>query len=138
MPIKFYAYLLVASIIASIGWYIKSSLDEREQLLVEVAQKEMANQQLRVIHSSYIEKVNKAGQRLADDLNREQEAHVELQEKYHDAQSTVSELRYKLNKHNLEYLAEKKPGLVVNILNSGTARVFKQLREETRHSSGNN
>ncbi len=132
MPIKFYLYMIGLSAVLGILWYINSVFDERDELLGSIAVKDQVIEQQVAYHGKYVNKVDESQKLLKVDLQREQTAHEKLQENYSEARTVIDDLRYKLNKHNLEYLAEKKPVLIGNVINRGTARMFKQLREATR------
>ena len=57
----------------------------------------------------------------------DQEKLNELADQYAQSQSEVDELEVKLSRHDFDYLSLKKPGLMENIINRGTADVGQTL-----------
>lgn len=56
---------------------------------------------------------------------------VELQQDLASSESARRSLEEKFLKHDLEYLARNKPGLIENRINSATVDVFRQIEQET-------
>lgn len=77
-----------------------------------------------------------ANDSLVDSIaRRERELAIQAQnlEKLNTRLNTIrkesTEMAELLSRHDLKYLAAKKPGLIENRVNRGTARVFDQLKE---------
>lgn len=56
---------------------------------------------------------------------------VELQQDLADSEAGRRALEEKFLKHDLEYLARNKPGLIENRINAATLDVFRQIEQET-------
>lgn len=56
---------------------------------------------------------------------------VELQQDLADSEASRRSLEEKFLKHDLEYLARNKPGLIEQRINAATIDVFRQIEQET-------
>jgi uncharacterized protein YhbP (UPF0306 family) len=56
---------------------------------------------------------------------------VELQQDLADSESSRRALEEKFLKHDLEYLARNRPGLIEQRINAATLDVFRQIEQET-------
>lgn len=63
--------------------------------------------------------------------DRQAQALLDLTERQHTAGEHLRELKDVLSKHDLKGLASKKPKLVENAVNSGTARTLRLLEQST-------
>jgi len=67
-------------------------------------------------------------------LSKYKEKTQTLGRKYDEAKTNVTRLEKTLSKHDLEYLAKKKPVLVEHRINSATSRLFKDIETFTSRS----
>jgi len=64
-------------------------------------------------------------------LERQTTLNAELDKALREAEVYVNSIRSKLIRHDLETLAEQKPGLIEKRINDGTAKVFNDLERIT-------
>ena len=65
-------------------------------------------------------------------LERQSALNAELDKALKEAEVYVNSIRSKLIRHDLETLAEQKPGLIEKRINDGTKKVFDDLKRITR------
>ena len=80
---------------------------------------------------STIEQQNENLQQTIDNQQRMVEQIERLSDENQQAQIEVENIRKKFAKHNLNVLSMKKPGLIENIINKGTAKVGEELEQIT-------
>lgn len=69
--------------------------------------------------------------RLEETRKEDQRKMLELTVRNRDAEREVKDLRDKFRRHDLDNLSLKKPGLIENIINRGTEKVFRDLEDLT-------
>lgn len=69
--------------------------------------------------------------RMADEQERNLRFITELEEAFNDSEIKVNELRQLFNDHDLETLAEEKPGLIEKRINDGSQKSINDLRGST-------
>lgn len=110
--IKIGAFVVLASAIAGAYWYFKWSQDEMAQLRENNLTLELAVKESEATVKALRDSMQEAVAR----FNATNQA-------FQSARKDTVRLRDKLGKHELGALAERKPGLVQNIVNKGTADV---------------
>lgn len=91
----------------------------------QLAEKEVALSALDAEYEAYRAKVG-------DNIARANETIARLQQRSIEHRREYDALAEKFEKHDLAFLAERKPGLVAGVINRGTARVFGVLESQTR------
>ena len=99
-------------------WYFTWSQDNMIEQAKAIAAQEIAINTLTVTLNS-----------VKNDIKKQYEANSALSRKQNELIKESNELSRILSKHDLEHLANSKPGLVMKIINNGTAKVFKQLED---------
>lgn len=140
--------LIVVAVASAYHFYTVNSLNsEVKQAQEQIILVEAENTELRVENRAFSEQVNIISQtnenniaKFQNELLRkaaEVEAHAEnsllLQEKYNKSVKQSNKLRETLSKHDLEYLASMKPGLIESRINKATKSVFGSLEEATKN-----
>ncbi len=74
---------------------------------------------------------NETLNKFKESLERQSALNVELDKALKDAEVYVNSIRSKLIRHDLETLAEQKPGLIEKRINDGTKKVFDDLERIT-------
>ncbi len=74
---------------------------------------------------------NKSILRLEETRKEDQRKMLVLTVRNRDAAREVKDLRDKFRRHDLDNLSLKKPGLIENIINKGTEKVFRDLEDLT-------
>lgn len=138
--------LIVIGIASAYHFYTVNSLNsEVKQAQEQIIIVEAENTELRVENRAFSEQVNIISQTNENNIAKFKaeserkdavievymEKSVALQEKYTVSVEKSNELRETLAKHDLEYLASMKPGLIESRINKGTASVFNAFKEVT-------
>lgn len=108
-------------------WYFTSSQNEIATLNQNIATLRSDNARL----TGKIEEQNETIVRLEDTRAQDQETILELSQEFNKARDEVSQLRETFAKHDLNRLSLRKPGLIENIINRGTAAEGKEFTEMT-------
>ena len=116
MPIKFYIYgaigIFLLTAVGGTYLYVKHLQSENAILIENNAKLEQSVN----IQKDTITSLEQDSQKIRKQSNI-------VNKKFSDARNENSVLRNKLGKHDLAYLAEKKPGLIKKIVNKGTKNV---------------
>jgi hypothetical protein len=99
-------------------------VDERDQLMASHALAEAAHATTKASFNSYRTEATRR-------LNEVEAALGRLDQAYKAAKEQTDETSKTLSAHDFGYLAKSKPGLVGNIINRGTARMFDELEKAT-------
>lgn len=122
--IKLYAMLIVLVILAGVGYggysYYKDSQERIAVLRANNAKLEQA-----------VETSQQSLALLKQEMIRFQELNTQLQNDLKKAEAYGDELRDKLRKHNLTELAKKKPKLLEGKMNGATAKLWRDLEQDT-------
>ena len=108
--IKIAMYLLLAAAIAAAYWYYTWSQKEIQVLRANAVTMKLA-----------IKLNEEAIESMKADVLKSRKIADSTGEKFKKARAANKELRKKLAKHNLGFLAKSKPGIVQRIINKGTA-----------------
>lgn len=130
--------LLLALVIGSTTLYIKHLHGEVAELNASLGAEQAANEVLSAELKSakdVFKWYQGATSKLLKDAGAE---NGKLSKEYQAARDKVDELADVLAKHDLKYLAEKKPGLVSKSINAGTERVFRDIEKTTRDFADRN
>ena len=80
---------------------------------------------------SFFRVQNKQIETLLVDQEQSNKRINDLQSLNREAETKVTELRKTFDEHNLNNLSLAKPGLIENIINKGTKKVYDNIRELT-------
>lgn len=94
------------------------------QLAMQVNTLEQANQDVVTAYKEFAAETAVMLERYETELSG-------LAEKYQQARDDSNKLREVLAKHDLEYLASQKPGLIESRINAATKRVFSDIKDAT-------
>lgn len=136
--LKNWKFIGIAAGVILLLLFIWAAYAHYQGLLLKVDQLTIENAQVRM--STEIQATHLAQQKTA--LDQWKKAQDELVKNYHslsivayDARRETSRLNDLFTKHNFSALATKKPGLIENRINSGTASLFKLFECETGNRS---
>jgi len=122
--IKIYVMVIVLGILASVGyagvWYYQDTQARIATLRENNAKLEVA-----------IETSEASLQTLQQDMAKFQELNNQLQTQLQKAEQYGDELQSKLRRHDLTALALKKPGLLEGKMNGATAKLWRDLEQDT-------
>lgn len=104
-------------------WYYKDSQNTIRILNENVATLVANEDRLR----DEIEEQNESILRLDNQRKIDQVKINRLGKEYGKSRAKVNDLRKKLSKHDIGYLAQEKPGLIENIVNKGTKKLGEEL-----------
>lgn len=124
---KGYAAAALLALVAVGGLYVKSTLDERDQLIADLATE-------RSLH----EGTKQALEVMVSTIERQEKANRELRADYQTARRERDETLRILQDHDLTKLAAAKPGLMSRRFTAGTKRLFAGMVDdsETFYSGG--
>lgn len=106
---KIAGFLAIVAIVAGCIWYYKWSQEEMQVLRANVIKIELA-----------LEQSERALDQMRTDVVAVQVAHKTVSNKFKRSRQENSKLKELLGKHDLGFLAQKKPGLIGNRANKGT------------------
>lgn len=122
--IKIYLMVIVLGIVASVGygavWYYNDTQERIATLQENNAKLEVAIQTSEASLES-----------LQQDMAKFAELNNQLQNQLQKAEEYGDELQAKLRRHNLTALAIKKPGLLEGKMNDATAKLWRDLEQDT-------
>ena len=139
--------LIMASASAYHFYSVNALNSEVKQAQEQIILVESENTQLRVENRSFADQVSIISQTNENNLAKFKaeterknaviqvymDESADLQKKFTDSVNKSNKLKETLAKHDLEYLASMKPGLIETRINKGTEAVFRALKKETQN-----
>ena len=127
--IKVYLFLIIMGVIGAVGYggymYYKDTQQRIAILTENNAKLEVA---IKISEDSV--------ELLQNDIAKNAELNRELQKELQIAEGYGDQLRATLQKHNLTYLANKKPGLIEKRMQNATNRLWDDLDDITDPTGG--
>lgn len=116
-------------------WFFKANGD---RLKAELETMTLHYQTSEANHATTKQSFLSYREKATETITNIQEGYETLDTQYKAAQGRVGALEKLLSKHDLRYLAKRKPGLIKRRVNAGTVRMLLELEAATTGTTGNN
>jgi FtsZ-binding cell division protein ZapB len=122
--LKIYAALFIVGILGTVAYGAKYYYDSTQATIATLREN---NAKL----ETAIQISEESIKMLQQDMAKFQELNQQLQADLQQAEAYGDDLRSKLREHNLTALALKKPGLLEGKMNGATAKLWRELEQDT-------
>lgn len=131
---KYWKYLVLLAFIASIAWYhnhLLNTIKEKDAQIVQLSENISTLEANNITLQQNIVGLNETVRTLEKVREKDQIRILQLAKEERAARDEVLQLKQTFQKHDLNHLSIKKPGLIEKVINKGTDGVLKELEQLT-------
>lgn len=116
-------WILILGLISFLAYFARDAYNDYQSIIKERTELAAQNSALDAANSANLTVIRE----MEEQAQRNEQYRMELEFSLRESENDINRLRDILSRHNLEYLALNKPGLIENRINNATKNVFGDI-----------